>query len=44
MANGPSLFVDVGDMVSPIAESPPEMTNEIISGVSLEAAREESDE
>ena len=41
MANGPSLFLDVGEMVSPVPASSPEMTNEIIPRVELEAIRQE---
>ena len=41
MANGPSLFLDVGEMVSPVPASSPEMTNEIIPRVELEAVRQE---
>ena len=41
MANGPSLFVDVGEMVSPIAESSPEMSEEMITRVEVEAIRQE---
>lgn len=41
MANGPSLYLDVGEMVSPVPASSPEMTNEIIPRVELEAIRQE---
>ena len=41
MANGPSLFIDVGEMMSPVPASSPEMTNEIIPRVELEAIRQE---
>ena len=41
MANGPSLFLDVGEMVSPVPASSPEITNEIIPRVELEAVRQE---
>ena len=41
MANGPSLFLDVGEMMSPVPASSPEMTNEIIPRVELEAVRQE---
>ena len=44
MANGPSLFSEVGEMVSPIVEQPPEMSGEIKLAVEIEAAREENDE
>jgi hypothetical protein len=44
MANGPSLFVDVGEMVSPIVEQTPEMSDEMNVGVEVVAARQESDE
>ena len=44
MANGPSLFAEVGEMVSPIATPPPEMPSGMNLGVEVEAAREEADE
>jgi hypothetical protein len=44
MANGPSLFVDVGEMVSPIVEQTPEMPDKMNAGVEVVAARQESDE
>ena len=40
MANGPSLFVDVGEMVSPIS-STPESSDEMIPRVEIEAIRQE---
>ena len=41
MANGPSLFLDVGEMVSPIPASSPEMSEEMITRVEVEAIRQE---
>ena len=41
MANGPSLFVDVGEMVSPVPTTTPEMSDKMIPTVEVEAIRQE---
>ena len=43
MANGPSLFVDVGEMVSPVPTTTPEMSDKMIPTVEVEAIREDYD-
>jgi hypothetical protein len=41
MANGPSLFADVGEMVSPIPTTTPEMSEEIVLRSEVKAVRQE---
>jgi hypothetical protein len=44
MANGPSLYVEVGEMMSPAVEPTTEEPDKMTIALQLEVAREESDE
>ena len=44
MANGPSLYVEVGEMMSPVAPSTTEEPDKMTIALQLEVAREEIDE
>ncbi|MEO2121072.1 MAG: sialidase family protein [Candidatus Poseidoniia archaeon] len=41
MANGPSLYVENGEMTSPVESPPPEMNKEMQSVIDIEAVRQE---
>jgi hypothetical protein len=44
MANGPSLYVENGEMTSPVESPPPEMNKVMQSVVDIEAVRQENNE
>jgi hypothetical protein len=44
MANGPSLYVENGEMTSPVESPPPEMSKVMQSVVDIEAVRQENNE
>ena len=44
MANGPSLYVENGEMTSPVESPPPEMSKVMQFVVDIEAVRQENNE
>ncbi|MGY8669970.1 MAG: hypothetical protein ACKVJ7_02850, partial [Candidatus Poseidoniales archaeon] len=44
MANGPSLYVEIGEMMSPVDPPETQLPDKMTTALQLEVAREESDE